>query len=92
LVVARNLRNWHTRYNGYTKEMDNMSSLLGMELAREIHRDRLAEAEVRRTARLVRTPLFARLGGRARSLPEMPVMHVGRARAVAPSAPMGCTA
>jgi hypothetical protein len=68
-----------------------MSSLLGMDLAKEINRDRLAEAEVRRTAHRVRLPLFARLGRRARSFGPAPVIQVGRARATAPSAPMGCT-
>jgi len=72
--------------------MDGMYSLMGLALAREIQRDRLAQAEARRTARLVRTSLFTRLGGRAKSLPAVPVMHVGRARVAAPSAPMGCTA
>jgi hypothetical protein len=72
--------------------MDDMHPFLGLELVREINRDRLAQAEVRRTARLVRTPLFARLGLRAKSLPAVPVMHVGRARVTAPYAPMGCTA
>ena len=69
-----------------------MYSMMGLALAKEIQRERLAQAEARRTARLVRAPLFARLGRRARSLPAVPVMHVGRARATAPSAPMGCTA
>ena len=46
-----------------------MHPFLGLELAKEINRDRLAQAEVRRTARLVRTPLFARLGRRAKNLP-----------------------
>ena len=35
-----------------------MSSLLGMELAKEIHRDRLAQAEGRRTAHRVRTAVL----------------------------------
>ncbi len=69
-----------------------MYSMMGLALAKEIQRERLAQAEARRTARLVRAPLFARLGRRARSLPAVPVMHVGRARVTAPSAPMGCTA
>ena len=69
-----------------------MNSLLGMDLAREINRDRLAKAQVRRKARLFRTPLFTRLGRRANNSVPMPVMHVGRARVTAPSAPMGCTA
>jgi hypothetical protein len=69
-----------------------MHPFLGLELAKEINRDRLAQAETRHTARLIRTPLFARLGRRARSLPAVPAMHVGRARVTAPSAPMGCTA
>jgi len=69
-----------------------MHPFLGLELAKEINRDRLAQAEVRRTTRLVHTPLFARLGRGAKTLSALPVMHVGRARATAPSAPMGCTA
>ena len=69
-----------------------MSSLLGMELANEINRDRLAEAEGRRTAHLVRTTLVSRLVARARNLAPAPIRQVGRARATAPSAPMGCTA
>jgi len=69
-----------------------MYSMMGLALAKEIQRERLAQAEARRTARLVRAPLFARLGRRATSLPAVPVMHVGRARVTAPSAPMGCTA
>ena len=69
-----------------------MYSLPGIELAKEINRDRLAEADSRRAARLACTPLFARIGRRARNLAQVPVMHVGRARATAPSAPMGCTA
>jgi hypothetical protein len=72
--------------------MDGMYALMGLELAKEIQRDRLAQAEGRRAARLVRAPLFARLGRRAKSLPAVPAMHVGRARVTAPSAPMGCTA
>jgi len=72
--------------------MDKMSSLMGMELAREISRDRLAEAEARRTAHLVRPTLLARLSQRVKTLVPAPFLQVGRARAMAPSAPMGCTA
>jgi len=69
-----------------------MNSMMDLELAKEINRDRLTAAERRRTAHLVRTTLFSRLSRRARSLAPAPVLQVGRARATAPSTPMGCTA
>ena len=72
--------------------MDGMYPLMGLALAKEIQHDRLAAAEQRRAARLARTPLFARIGRRARTWKPAPVLQVGRARATAPSAPMGCTA
>ena len=68
-----------------------MYSLMGLEVAREIHHDRLAAAEQRRAAHAVRTTLFERVSRRVRKVPA-PVLQVGRARATAPSAPMGCTA
>ena len=72
--------------------MDGLYPLMGLVLAREIHRDRLAAAEQRRAAHLVRTPLFTRVSRLARTWRPAPVRQVGRARATAPSAPMGCTA
>jgi hypothetical protein len=72
--------------------MDNMYSLPGLEVAREINRDRLAEAEVRRNARLVYPTLFARLSRRARNWAPPTVVKVRPTRAATSSGPMGCTA
>ena len=72
--------------------MDGMYPLLGLVLAKEIQHDHLVAAERRRAARLARTPLRTRVSQLARMWRPAPVLQVGRARATAPSAPMGCTA
>ena len=72
--------------------MDGMYPLMGLVLAKEIHRDRLVAAEQRRAARRARKPLATRVSQRARTWRPPTVVQVGRARATAPSAPMGCTA
>jgi hypothetical protein len=69
-----------------------MYSLMGLEVAHEIQRDRVKAAEQRRAAQLAHSTLFARAGRRARKWRQTPPLQVGRARATAPSAPMGCTA
>ena len=72
--------------------MDGMYPLIGLVVAREIQHDHLVAAEKRRAARLARTPLSTRVSRLARMWRPAPVLQVGRARATAPSAPMGCTA
>jgi len=72
--------------------MDGMYPLMGLVLAREIQHDHLAAAEQRRAARLTRTSLSSRVSRLVRMWKPAPVLQVGRARATAPSAPMGCTA
>ena len=72
--------------------MDGMYPLIGLVVAREIQHDHLVAAEKRRAARLARTPWSARVSRLARMWRPAPVLQVGRARATAPSAPMGCTA
>ncbi len=69
-----------------------MHPFLGLELVKEINRDRLEAAATRRTARLVRTPLFARFGRRTKKSAPRPVVQVRPARVTGPAAPMGCTA
>ena len=66
-----------------------MHPYLGLALVKEIQRDRLDEAAAHRAARQARTPLFARVGRRARKSDPKPVLQVRPARSVAP---MGCTA
>ena len=72
--------------------MDGMYSPMGLALAREIQHDHLMTAEQRRAARLARRPLVSTIRRLARMWTPAPVLQVGRARATAPSAPMGCTA
>ena len=72
--------------------MDGMYPPMGLALAKEIQHDHLVTAEQHRATRQARTSLFTRVTRRARSWKPAPVLHVGRARATAPSAPMGCTA
>ena len=72
--------------------MDGMYPLMGLAVAREIQHDHLLAAEQRRAVRLARTPLLARVSRLARMWRPAPALQVGRARATAPSAPMGCTA
>ena len=72
--------------------MDGMYPLMSLALAREIQHDHLVAAEQRSAARLARTPLLTRISRLARMWRPAPVLQVGRARATAPSAPMGCTA
>jgi len=72
--------------------MDGMYPLMGLALAMEIQHDHLVAAEQRRAARLARTPLSARISRFAWMWKPAPTLQVGRARATAPSAPMGCTA
>ena len=72
--------------------MDGMYSLMGLAVAKEINCDRLEAAEQRRAVRLARAPLFTRISRWASVWAPAPVLQVGRARATAPSAPMGCTA
>ncbi len=72
--------------------MDGMYPQIGLVLAKEIQHDHLVAADKRRAARLARTPLSTRLSRLARAWKPAPVLQVGRARATAPSAPMGCTA
>jgi len=69
-----------------------MHPFLGLELVKEINRDRLDAAAQRRTARSVRTPLFARLSQRASRLATAPARQVRTVRPATGSAPMGCTA
>lgn len=76
-----------------------MHSMLDLELATMLHRERLDLAQVRRTARTARAPRPVRLSG-LRAL--LPALHLGRrqpASAPAPRAavvegcgPMGCAA
>jgi hypothetical protein len=73
-------------------EMDGMYPLMGLALAREIQHDHVVAAEQHRAARQARTPLLTRISRQARAWKPAPVLQVGRARATAPSAPMGCTA
>ena len=72
--------------------MDGMYPLMGLALAKEIQHGHVVAAEQRRAARLASTPLSTRLSRLARALKSAPVLQVGRARATAPSTPMGCTA
>ena len=69
-----------------------MHPYLGLALAKEIQRDRLAEAAAHRATQQARRPLSTRLSELTRTWKPAPVLQVGRARATAPSAPMGCTA
>ncbi len=72
--------------------MDGMYPPIGLGLAKEIQHDHLVAADKRRAARLARAPLSSRISRLARMWRRAPVLQVGRARATAPSAPMGCTA
>ena len=69
-----------------------MHPFLGLELVKEINRDRLEAAAARRTARLVRTPLLARVGRRTKKAAPRPVLQVRPAPVTGSAAPMGCTA
>ena len=72
--------------------MDGMYPLMGLALAREIQHDHLVAGGTA-TRSTPRAHATVRQGRPAsQDWRPAPVLQVGRARATAPSAPMGCTA